>query len=218
MENHYYNAFTRLYGTPAPEDNFVVLNRLRAKSPLHSVPLQKVLVDTDEHDWQRDEQPTLFHVLRMQKRRSTRVIRQIQDEEGLTQNTHIRIISVFVAYLRKKYNTIEMDDSCINATANAILHPPDLNYMEHLKRQIDVDEIRRALLAGSRRKTPGSEGLSLEFYKAHLTTIRNDLHAVLNQVYLNKTITPQQKHGVISCMPKHGANAGRIPADHIAQR
>ena len=62
MENHYHESiYAVLRDARPPEDKFVVLNRLRAKIVnLQSVPLQKVLCDTDEHDRQPDEKPTLF--------------------------------------------------------------------------------------------------------------------------------------------------------------
>lgn len=61
-----------------------------------------------------------------------------------------------------------------------------MTYMEHLIRPIDIDEIRQAVLAGKRRKAPVSDGLDLDFYKAHWTLIKDDFHAFLNQMYLNK--------------------------------
>ena len=82
-------------GHQTPDENFVMLNLLHEKIVnIHSVPLQKVLRVTEEHDRQPNEQPTLFHVLRLQKRRSAQVIRHIQDKGGQTQPTtghHARI-------------------------------------------------------------------------------------------------------------------------------
>jgi hypothetical protein len=76
-------------------------------------------------------------------------------------------------------------------------------YVEHLNQPIDIDEIRQAVLTGKWQKAPGNDGLGSDFYKAHWTTISDDLHTVLIQMYLNKAITPQQKHGAIVCLPKH---------------
>jgi hypothetical protein len=82
--------------------------------------LQKVLCDTDEHDRQPDEQPILFHVLHMQKRQSTRIIQQIQDEQGQTHYTLLPIKRVFMTHSQKKYDAIEVDDICIAAMVDAI--------------------------------------------------------------------------------------------------
>ena len=78
-----------------------------------------------------------------------------------------------------------------------ISQPPDMPYTEHLNQPIDIDEIRQAVLTGKRQKAPVSDGLGRDFHKVHWTTIKkNNLHTVLNHMYSNKTIMPQQKHGV----------------------
>jgi len=85
-------------------------------------------------------------------------------------------------------------------------------YIEHLNQPIDIEEIRLALSTGKRQKTPGSDGLDREFYKTHWKTMKDDLRNVLNQMYLNKAITPQQKQGVIICLPKH--DRAQKPTDY----
>jgi len=119
---------------------------------------------------------------------------------------------VFTTHFRKKYDIIEVDDGFINTMTKTIPQPPDMPYMEHLNRPIDIDEIHQAVLDGRRQKAPGSDGFGLEFYKAHWTTIKEDLHNVLNQMYFNKAITPQQRHGVIVCLTKH--DRAQTPADY----
>jgi hypothetical protein len=119
-ENHYYECiYEDLQDNRRPDEKFVTLNILRAKIiNLHNVPLQRILCDTDEHDKQPEEL-TLFHVLRMHKRRSARVIRHIQDETGQTQNSPLDIMRVFMTHL-----DFEVDDSCINTTME--ITPPTL--------------------------------------------------------------------------------------------
>ena len=174
-----------------PDEKFVILNHLRPKIVnLHIVPLQKVLRDTDEHDKQPHEQPS-FPRPAHAERRSARLIRHIQDEVQ-THNSRLAIMHVFMTHFRKKYDIIKVDECCINPMTVTISQPPDMPYMEHLNQQIDIDEIHQAVLAGSRQKFPGSEGLELEFYKPHWTTIKDRLHTILNQMYFNKAITPQQ--------------------------
>jgi hypothetical protein len=166
----------RFLGDTRPlDEKFVVLNRLPSKVVnLHNTVLQKVIRDTDEHDRQHDEKPTLFHVLNTPKQRSTRAIRRIQDEQGQTQNAQLPIMRVFMTHFRKKYDVIEVEDACINAMADAIPQPIDMTYREHLERPKDMDEICQVMLVGKRQKAPGSDGMSLEFYKIHSTTIKDD--------------------------------------------
>ena len=194
MENHYYECmYAALRDKRPPDETFVTLNRLRAKIVnLHSVPLQKVLCDTDEHDTQPYEQPTLFHVLRMQEWRTARVTRHIQDEEGQTHTSPLNIMRVLMTHFRRKYDIIEVYKNCIKTMTETIPQPPDMHYIEHLNQTIDIEEIRLSLSTGKREKAPGSDGLGRDFYKTHWRTIKEDLHNVLNQMYLNKAITPNK--------------------------
>ena len=65
-------------------------------------------------------------------------------------------------------------------------------YIEHLNQPIVIEEIRLALSTRKPQKAPGSDGLGWDFYKTHWKTIKDDLNNVLNQMYLNKAITPNK--------------------------
>ena len=84
--------------------------------------------------------------------------------------------------------------------------------MDSLERPTTPEEILIALRTGGRNKAPGSDGIGLEFYSTNWETIRTDLHGILNQMFLQKNITPQQKHGVIVCLPK--PNGAQTPGYH----
>ena len=75
-------------------------------------------------------------------------------------------------------------------------------YAEHLEKPITTDEVYRAIRAGARRKTPGIDGICLEFYITHWTLIQVDLTQLLNEMFLNKRITVQQKQGILIRLPK----------------
>jgi hypothetical protein len=55
----------------------------------------------------------------------------------------------------------------------------------------------QAICAGARRKTPGMDGICLEFYITYWTTIKADLTHLLNDVFLNNHITTKQKQGIL---------------------
>ena len=49
---------------------------------------------------------------------------------------------------------------------------------------------------------PGIDGFSLEFYTANWETINTDFLELLNQMFLHRKVTPQQKNSIIVCLPK----------------
>jgi hypothetical protein len=71
-----------------------------------------------------------------------------------------------------------------------------------LDQPISTEEIRHALRAGARHKSPGIHGICLEFYIANWDTIRMDLTELPNQKFIHKNIHPRQNHGILVCLPK----------------
>jgi hypothetical protein len=81
LENFYYDAFyATLRDTQQLWAKHRILQTLRDKIVrLHHAPLQHLLLDTDEQDRSVSVTPTLYHVLRQQKRQETRMVKEIRD-------------------------------------------------------------------------------------------------------------------------------------------
>jgi hypothetical protein len=63
----------------------------------------------------------------------------------------------------------------------------------------------------ARNKTPEIDGICLEFCTANWDTMGPDLLELLNQMFVHKKITNQQKYGIIVCLPKYLYNGDRTP-------
>jgi hypothetical protein len=101
-----------------------------------------------------------------------------------------------------KYQPIAVDETAV-ANLQTFLHPVcPATYAEQLEQSITYYELLTALRAGARRKSPGIEGLSLEFYTANWETVHEELLQLHNHKFLNKHISPRQKHGILVCLPK----------------
>ena len=95
-----------------------------------------------------------------------------------------------------------MDEKSID-NLQTYLHPAyPARYAEQLEQPISSEELLAALCAAARRKSPGIDGMSLEFYTANWETVREELLILLNYMFLNKHISPRQKHGILACLPK----------------
>jgi hypothetical protein len=55
-----------------------------------------------------------------------------------------------------------------------------------------------------KNKSPGSDGITHEFYLTFCDDIRTELLELINTMYAGPTIQDSQKHGLIICLPKHG--------------
>jgi hypothetical protein len=53
--------------------------------------------------------------------------------------------------------------------------------------------------------------LGWSFYKANWATIKDDIGALMNQMFMERNVSTQHKHGVIVCLPK--SRGPTTPAD-----
>lgn len=80
---------------------------------LHAIRMEKVMLDNNPQDKINEKEPTLFHILKMLKRRETLAIHQVQDPHSNTITTPKDIICTSVTHLRKKYGPIPVDSNCV---------------------------------------------------------------------------------------------------------
>ena len=76
MENHLCQCIYDILGSDIPEPaKLPALQCYKAKIVrLHARRMEKVMLDNNVQDKMEDEEPFLFHILKMIKRRETRVI------------------------------------------------------------------------------------------------------------------------------------------------
>jgi hypothetical protein len=74
---------------------------------------------------------------------------------------------------------------------------------EQLKQTITPEEEHIAVWKGEEKKAPGNDGLGWKFYKANWATIKDDMGELMNEMFIERKVSPQQKHGVIVCLPRY---------------
>jgi len=127
------------------------------------------------------------------------MIQSVQDEHGNTQTTTNGIMRAFTTFLRWKYEPIAVEDERVAEIGRRNLPTA---WREQLEQPITPEEVHIAVRKGGRKKAPGSDGLGLEFYKANWATNKDDMGELMNKMFIERKVSPQQKHGVIVCLHK----------------
>ena len=78
-------------------------------------------------------------------------------------------------------------------------------YTEPLEQPITPEEMYTVLPKVGRNKSPGSDGIGIEFYTTNWEIIKEDISEILDQMFLQRIITTQQKQGVRVCLLKSNA-------------
>jgi hypothetical protein len=73
---------------------------------------------------------------------------------------------------------------------------------EALDVPITMEELDLAARKGGGHKAPGSDGIWQEFFKVTWETTKDNILAILNQMFVEGKVSHQQKRGVILCLPK----------------
>jgi len=97
MQNHLYQCRYDILRSDIPEPaKLPALQRYKAKIVrLHARRMEKVMLDNNAQDKMEDEEPSLFHILKIVKRRETRVIRQVLDMQGNDVSGHRNVLNTF---------------------------------------------------------------------------------------------------------------------------
>ena len=168
--------------------------------------MQRLLLDMEEEDRLESERPTLYHTLKMKRRRCQRTIHYLRDENGQMQMTPRGIAFTMMSHFRKMYSLIEDENESVQKLMDQTLQTRSNQYGGALETPFEKEEIFNAIRAGGRVKAPGEDGLGKEFYERNWTLVQDELRDVLNQMSWDGKITSKQKHGIIICLQKPRGN------------
>jgi len=107
--------------------------------------MEKVMLDNNAQDKMEDEEPFIFHILKVVKRRETRVIRQVHDMQGNNVSGHRKVLNTFATHLRQKYEPIEIDQTCVTRLQRVIPFTCPTRYADLLEQPITIEELLSAL-------------------------------------------------------------------------
>jgi hypothetical protein len=109
---------------------------------------------------------------------------------------------------------LEIADGSLHELGAKIIKrlPNDVNIS--LLAPITVQEIQQAVMQGGEKKSPGIDGIPLEFYTTYWAIIKSDPVEIYNRILQTKCIPEQFLEGVICCVPKRTTKAMMLTTDY----
>jgi len=207
LENFYFSALYDVMKSDLPPGRmYDTINDLRRKiNNLQNSDTGKFFSTSPEQALQTDEHPTLYHIIRLQKRKQSRHIGSIRDARNELHTTQAEISRTFLEDLTHRFETHNPDEAAKN------------HILEHITRRItDIDniallqpitkeELRTAVHNSPTNKSPGIDGISSDLYRHTWPLLHTDLLAVLNTMFTECRTAPQQTAGIIVNIPKKSA-------------
>ena len=118
----------------------------------------------------------------------------------------------FTTFLRQKYEPIAVGGECVAYMTEVVRREPPTAWRDQLERPISPEEVHFAVREGAKNQASESDGIGLEFYKTNWATVKDDISTMMNQMFTERKVSTQQKHGLIVCLPKSSETTTH--ADH----
>ena len=149
------------------------------------------------------EKPGYFNK-QEKKRAQHKEIKEIRDGNGRVV-TGDQIASVFHEFYSNLFQcNDDFDVSSQDVFISCISKFIDSKSSDLLNVPISLSELHGAIFKLSKNKSPGIDGLSVEFYQCFYHIICNDLLDVYNDIFVNGSLSVSQATAVIILIPKSG--------------
>ncbi|KAJ8050212.1 hypothetical protein HOLleu_03322 [Holothuria leucospilota] len=133
-----------------------------------------------------------------------RRIRAVRDVRSTVQKDPLDIVEVFKTFYEQLYTQADVDEGLHQSLLGNIDKTPSKEENDGLGSPLTVDELWKAVAKMKGGKAPGSDGIPVEFYKRFWGTVGHDLRDVFASAFLAGSLSPSQRTGVITLLPKSG--------------
>jgi hypothetical protein len=147
------------------------------------------------------EELSIHHFIQEIKRQKARSVTHIYDQEGNRGTSSADIRRIFMNHMRHKYDHIPIDQANIDRMVDCGMKIPAVAHAI-LEEPIDIEELLHTIRKGKPNKATGHDGISLDFFKKTLDLTKRNLLTIMNNMYKDREMTENQKHGIIVCIPK----------------
>ena len=149
------------------------------------------------------ETMSFYHLMKQRQKRTQTVIKTILTEDGRTVNTldDIResVQNQFRTKFRKPSNQFNSASFFMNQIRKCIGDEEN----EFLNQDIKLEELEYVLHNSKKKKSPGRDGLTIEFYLQFWSIIKATILELFQFMFKNKQTCKTQKRGNIILIPKN---------------
>lgn len=159
--------------------------------------------------WIEEGERSSKYFLNLEKgRQNANCINCLKDPNGKKCEESNEILNIATTFYSDLYKSqacrdVKVDDYMDTVVPEAILSDIDRNQCEG---KITQEECVYALTIMKKNKSPGLDGICIEFYQTYWPIVGQLLNDVFNESYENETLTDSQRKSVISLIFKNGNN------------
>ena len=152
-----------------------------------------------------EEKPNKYFYQIEKQKQAKKLIKQLQNEQNKILTTNLEILKECQKFYQNLYNK---QKNCLNTQKELLNNIPKKVQIEHneqLIKPINKNEIKQAINQIENDKSPGIDGIPIEFYKTFYHTTDNDLLQIYNNIlFYEQNITKTMHQAIITIIPKKG--------------
>lgn len=206
--NFYYSILRDCVTMPFSPDRQTMVHRTKAQiSLIMRRHLEGTVIRSRTCDRIAQEQPSMYHLLQERQRRRRSLIHVLIDAEGRRLDTQHAIGQALHSHFTRLYAAVPHSADLISEVAQLTPSTLPVEVVRELQEEVTMDEVLEAIKLGSNNKSPGPDGIPIEFYKSFQdllaptwTTIAQELMSPTTAVpntFLDGIIIPIHKpHGL----------------------
>jgi len=127
----------------------------------------------------------------------------MQDRDYGWQTSARDIVRVFSENMRRQYRPIQVDEDSVRTILDTGYPCVPDACGEIFAMPITAEELKAAVFKGDSKKSPGRDGMELEFFKILWEDIVGHMRTLFTQMLRDRQLSERQKQGVIVCIPKN---------------
>ena len=189
-----------------PDSSVLINNYNRMKKEVVDNKIKHIkakLFKSEAQHLMQGEKPVKSFFDRFKNKRERKPILSLKGSNGEEVFDIEGILDIAHDYYKGLFSPREVRQSIINLFLNNIR--PDSTcdgLMRRLMEPFSLEEIWDAIVSFLNNRSPGPDGISVEFYKAIFDIIKHDLRRVLNTLLSRGRIPAKFKAGLITLVPK----------------
>ena len=134
-----------------------------------------------------EEKPTKYFYLQKKQKQNKKQIKYLKNKEGKILATDSEILQECKNFFQKLYTKQNTCEITQNLLLERITNEITNEQNNKLTKQIEITEIKEAIQNTENGKSPGIDGIPIEFYKEFTETIKKELQKVFNEIlFTNK--------------------------------
>lgn len=155
--------------------------------------------------WAIESDRNTSYFLKLEKhRQENNCVKALYTPEGNIVTDTFSILETEVDFYRKLYSEEQVDPNSQEVVFNTIKTKLDINQQASCDTAIDIEQLTKSLNEMSKNKSPGFDGLTVEFYKKFWNLLGPLFAEVVEEIEISKQLTKSMQKGIISLIYKKG--------------